>query len=124
MVGLQPFFWLHQETTLHDLLSENSDLREALDRPTWDNQIGCSKVVSQERVNGKVLIDLSFVETAPGDKLNRILEKQYLNEGDIVYFDALIIKFTDPLVRSGEEKALYLWGESMARILPRVTVSP
>jgi len=46
------------------------------------------------------------------------LEKEYTIEGDIVYFDALIVKFGDKMVMDGKTKALYLWrrvyGEKMA----------
>jgi len=61
---------------------------------------------------------LRFVETARDDKLRKILEKDYTIEGDIVYFDVLIVKFGDKMVADGREKALYLWrrvyGETMA----------
>jgi hypothetical protein len=49
--------------------------------------------------------------------LDKILEKNYIIEGDIVHFDALIVKFGNKVVMNGEKKSLYLWrriyGENM-----------
>jgi len=50
--------------------------------------------------------------------LERILEKECTIEGDIIHFDALIVKFGNKMVMNGEAKALYLWrrvyGEKMS----------
>jgi hypothetical protein len=57
------------------------------------------------------------VETARDDKLKKILEKDYTIEGDVIHFDALIVKFGDKMVMDGRARALYLWrrvyGEKM-----------
>jgi hypothetical protein len=66
-------------------------------------------VIAQEPNDGKILTTLKFVETARDDKLKTVLEKEYTIEGDIVYFDALIVKFGDKMVMDGKTKALYLW---------------
>jgi hypothetical protein len=95
--------------TLYDLLSENKRLKEAITNLTREEQIGYAKVLSQEKRDGKVITTLKFVETARDDKLDRILEKEYSIEGDVVYFDALIVKFGDRMVLDGKERALYLW---------------
>ncbi len=51
-------------------------------------------------------------------ELKTILEKEYTIEGDIVHFDALVVKFGNKMVIDGRAKALYLWrrvyGERMA----------
>ncbi|MCX5636991.1 MAG: hypothetical protein NTX52_04765 [Planctomycetota bacterium] len=60
---------------------------------------------------------LLFVETDRHDPLKRILEKEYEIEGDVIHFDALIVKFDPRLVMDGKERAMYLWrrvyGEKM-----------
>lgn len=95
--------------TIRDLLTENKKLREALSRLTQEDQIGYAKVISQERIDGKLYTRLKFVETARDNKLDIVLEKEYTVEGDIVHFDALIVKFSSQLVMDGKERALYLW---------------
>ncbi len=104
--------------TIHELLAENKVLRQALANLTREDQIGYAKVVRQDTREGKVFTTLRFVETARDNPLKRVVEKEYTIEGDVIYFDALIVKFDDKLVMDGKERALYLWrrvyGESMA----------
>jgi hypothetical protein len=104
--------------TIHKLLAENKQLKQAITNLTQEDQIGYAKVTSQETKDGIVLTTIKFVETARDDKLKKILEKQYTIEGNIVHFDALIVKFGDKMVMDGRAKALYLWrrvyGEKMA----------
>jgi hypothetical protein len=104
--------------TIHDLLGENRKLKEAITNLTTEEQIGYAKVVSQETRDGSLHTTLKFVETARGDKLKTILEKEFTVEGDVIHFDALIVKFGDQMVMDGSERALYLWrrvyGEAMA----------
>jgi hypothetical protein len=61
---------------------------------------------------------LKFVETARDDKVNKIMEKEYTIEGEIVHIDVLIVKFGNQLVIDGKERSLYLWrrvyGENMS----------
>lgn len=109
--------WLLQEITIHQLLNENKQLKTAITNLTTEEQIGYAKVIKQENRDGKVWTTLRFVETARNDKLKKILEKDYTIEGDIVHFDALIVKFGDKMVMDGRERAMYLWrriyGEDM-----------
>jgi hypothetical protein len=104
--------------TIHQLLSENKELKQAITNLTEEDQIGYAKVISQEYKDGKLFTTIKFVETARNDKLKTILEKEYTIEGDIVHFDALIVKFGNKMVIDGRAKALYLWrrvyGEKMA----------
>jgi hypothetical protein len=95
--------------TIHGLLTENKQLKEAITNLTGEDQIGYAKVIAQELGDGEVLTTIRFVETARDDKLKRILEKEYTIEGDVVYFDALIVKFGDKMVMDGKMRALYLW---------------
>jgi len=104
--------------TIHKLLAENKQLKQAITNLTQEDQIGYAKVTAQETKDGILITTIKFVETARDDKLKKILEKEYSIEGDIVHFDALIVKFGDKMVMDGKAKALYLWrrvyGEKMA----------
>jgi len=104
--------------TIHELLAENKHLKQAITNLTHEEQMGYAKVIAQEAKDGQLLTTIKFVETARDDKLEKILEKEYTIEGDIIHFDALIVKFGDKIVMDGQTKALYLWrriyGERMA----------
>jgi hypothetical protein len=104
--------------TIRQLLAENKELRRAITNLTAEEQIGYAEIISQEKRNGKLFTTMKFVETARNNKLEKILEKEYTIEGDIIHFDALIVKFGNKMVMDGREKALYLWrrvyGETMA----------
>ena len=95
--------------TIQELLAENKELKQALTNLKREDQIGYAKVVSQERRDGKFFTTIKFVETARNDKLKKVLEKDFTIEGDIIHFDALIVKFGDQMVMNGKKKALYLW---------------
>lgn len=83
-----------------------------------EDQIGYAKVIAQEHRDGELITTIRFVETARGDKLKTVLEKEYTIVGDIVHFDALIVKFGNKMVLDGQTRALYLWrrvyGEKMS----------
>lgn len=104
--------------TIHELLAENKHLKLAITNLTREEQIGYAKVISQQIVDEQLLTTIKFIETARDDKLKKILEKEYTIEGDIIHFDALIVKFSNKMVMDGKTRALYLWrriyGEKMA----------
>ena len=58
------------------------------------------------------------METARGNPLKTVLQKEYEIEGDIIHFDALIVTFSSQAVMDGKERSLYLWrrvyGENQA----------
>ena len=66
-------------------------------------------MLSQETKDGTLFTTIRFVETSRKNKTEKIIEKQYTLEGDIVHFDALIVKFDDQMVLDGKARALYLW---------------
>jgi hypothetical protein len=101
--------WFYGAATIRELLTENKQLKQAITNLTLEDQIGYAKVISQENRDGKLFTNVKFVETARDDKLKKVLEKNYTVEGDIVHFDALVVKFGDKMVMDGKEKALYLW---------------
>ncbi|MDF7807106.1 hypothetical protein P4E94_06630 [Pontiellaceae bacterium B12219] len=104
--------------TVHDLLADNEKLKKAITTLTHEDQIGFAKVLKQETRDGKLYTTIKFVETARGDLLNRVLEKEYEIEGDVIHFDALIVTFSDQAVLDGKARSLYLWrrvyGETMS----------
>jgi len=103
--------------TIHELLGENKELKQAITTLTTEDQIGYAKVISQRTEGDHLLTTLRFVETSRDDKTKRILQKEYTIEGDVIHFDALIVKFDDKMVMDGKARALYLWrrvyGEKM-----------
>jgi hypothetical protein len=110
--------YLLKEMTIHQLLSENKQLKEAITNLTSEEQIGYAKVIKQETQNNKLVTTLRFVETARDDKTKKILEKDYTIEGDIVHFDALIVKLDNKLVMDGKERAMYLWRRIYGETMP------
>jgi hypothetical protein len=50
-----------------------------------------------------------FVQTAPGHPEQVVSEQIFPVDGDVVHFDALIVKFSDDYVKDGKGRALYLW---------------
>jgi hypothetical protein len=95
--------------TVHDLLGENKKLKQAISTLTQEDQIGYAKVVRQKTIDGKLYSTIRFVETARGNPLKTVLEKEYEIEGDIIHFDALIVTFSSQAVIDGKERSLYLW---------------
>ncbi len=104
--------------TIHELLTENKQLKQAITNLTDEDQIGYAKVISQRDEDGRLRTTIRFVETARNDKTRKILQKEYTVEGDVVHFDALIVTFGDRMVMDGKSRALYIWrriyGERMA----------
>ena len=103
--------------TISELLAENRHIKQAITNLAAEDQIGYATVVSQHTKDGQLFTTLRFVETARDDKLKKVLEKEYTIAGDIVHFDALIVKFGNQMVMDGGTRALYLWrrvyGEKM-----------
>lgn len=118
VLGVLSYATFYASRTIYQLLGENKALKQAITNLTQEDQIGYAKVLSQEPRNGKLITRLLFVETDRNDKSKRLLEREYEIEGDVVHFDALIVKFGNEVVMDGKEKALYLWrrvyGETMS----------
>jgi len=109
VVGLIATSTLYAPKTIFDLLGENKKLKQSITNLTHESQIGYAKVLSQESRGDTLYTRILFVETDPEDPTRRLLEREYEIEGDIVHFDALIVKFNDQVVMDGKERALYLW---------------
>ena len=107
ILGLTFYF---SSSSIHSLLTENHELNKAITNLTKEEQIGYATVVSQEKdALGQISTLLKFVQTAAGNPKEIVDEKIYVIPGDVVHFDALIVKFSDAYVREGKERALYLW---------------
>ena len=117
ILGILAIATFYASKTIYDLLGENKELKKAITNLTEESQIGYAKVLEQKEEDGKLYTRLLFVETARNDPTKRILEREYTIEGDVVHFDALIVKFDSKVVMDGTERALYLWrrvyGEKM-----------
>jgi len=98
-------------TAVKEILWENVKLKQAITNLTDAGKIGYAKVLSQTKdQQGRILLTtLKFVETARDNELQIILEKEFAIPGDIVHFDALVVKFGDKMVMDGRKKSLYLW---------------
>ncbi|MFH1616185.1 MAG: hypothetical protein ABIG61_14000 [Planctomycetota bacterium] len=101
--------WYYGAATVHELLTENRHLKQAITNLTAEDQVGYAKVISQGYHDGKLSTTIKFVETDRENKLRKVLEKEYTIEGDVIHFDALIVKFGEKMVMDGKGKALYLW---------------
>ena len=107
--GILGVAFLKTGLTIQALFTENKELKQAIENLTFEEQIGYAKVVRQTEKDGKTMTTLKFVETARNDPLEVVFESEFSLEGDVVHFDALIIKFGDEFVRDGKGRSLYLW---------------
>lgn len=97
-------------SSIHQLLTDNKALKQAISHLTNESQIGYATLQSQTRdENGRLQSSIRFVQTAPENPKEIVSEQLFTIEGDIAHFDALIVKFSDEYVQSGKGKALYLW---------------
>lgn len=95
--------------TIQTLLHENADLQQAIKNLRDEYQIGYAKVLSQEMRDGQLYTKVLFVATQPNEPLKPALKREYEVRGDVVHFDALIVKFGNKIVMDGRERAIYLW---------------
>ena len=108
--GILGFAFYHSTASIHELLTENKRLSKAIHNLTREEQIGYAVLESQIRDEfGNLISNVRFVQTAPGDPQTIVSEQQFKLQGDVIHFDALIVKFTDEFVKDGKERALYLW---------------
>lgn len=107
VIGVSFYF---SSSSIHSLLTENHQLNKAITNLTKEEQIGYAVVESKsvDELGQKSLI-VRFVQTAAGHPKEIVDEQFFAVDGEVVHFDALIVKFTDAYVRDGKERALYLW---------------
>jgi len=114
----------HRAMTIQKLLTENRELKQAIGNLTEEDQIGYAKVLSQRNEDGRLLTTIRFVETARDDKTKVILQRECTVEGDVIHFDALIVKFEDQMVMDGKARALYLWRRIYGETTPPEAGTP
>jgi hypothetical protein len=97
-------------SSIHSLLTENHALNKAVTNLTKEEQIGYATLHSRSRnAGGAIESIIRFVQTDPENPKQIVSEQLFTVTGEIVHFDALIIKFTDAFVKEGKERALYIW---------------
>lgn len=108
--GVLGMSFYHSTASIHELLTENHQLNQAVLNLTQETQIGYALLQSQESDElGEISSVVRFVQTAAGNPKEIVSEQLFTVRGDVVHFDALIVKFTDEYVKDGTERALYLW---------------
>jgi hypothetical protein len=117
VLGILAYGLFYSGKTIYDLLNENKTLKQAITNLTREDVTGYAKVLSQGERDGKLFTKILFVVTDRDDMTRRMLEKEFEIEGDVVFFDALIVRFGKQMVLDGKERALFLWrrvyGEKM-----------
>jgi hypothetical protein len=97
-------------SSIHSLLTDNHQLNKAIRNLTEEQQIGFATLESRSRnAQGQVESLVRFVQTAPGRPNEIVSEELFVVEGEVIHFDALIVKFSDDYVKDGKARALYLW---------------
>jgi hypothetical protein len=110
VIGILGAAFYHSTANIHKLFTENYRLSKAIHNLTQEQQIGYAVLESQTRdPSGRILNTVRFVQTAPDNPRVVVSEQSFTLSSDIIYFDALIVKFTDKFVKDGKERALYLW---------------
>ena len=108
--GMLGMTFYHSTASIHELLTENHELNKAVRNLTQEEQIGYATLQSQSKNElGELQSVVRFVQTAADDPKMIVSEQLFTIKGDIVHFDALIVKFTNEYVKDGSERALYLW---------------
>ncbi len=109
VLGTLAWSGLNVAQGLLDLLRENRELRQSIANLTETRRVGYARVLDQWHEGPQLHTRLLFVVTDDKDPTRRLLEREYVVAGDVVHFDALIVRFAPELVASGEAKALFLW---------------
>ena len=100
----------HSSASIHELLTENHRLKQAVRNLAWEEQIGYACLQSQSYNEfGELQSVIRFVQTAAEDPQTIVSEQLLTVRGEVVHFDALIVKFGNAYVQDGSERALYLW---------------
>ncbi len=108
--GILGVAFYYSTASIHQLLTENRQLSKAIHNLTQERQIGYAVLESQNRdADGTIVNTVRFVQTAPENPRLIVSEQQFTVTSDVIYFDALIVKFADEFVKDGKERALFLW---------------
>jgi len=95
--------------TIYELLGENKALHQAIANLTSESPIGRAQVLKKEVRDGVTYTTIRFAETDRDDPTRRVFQRDMEVRGDVVHFDALVIRFNKEYVADGRARALYLW---------------
>lgn len=110
VLGLLYAGYHFSSASIHELLTENRRLSRAIHNLTAEEQIGYATLEGQQiNAAGTLVSQVRLVQTAIGDSQQILSEQLFEIAGDVIHFDALIVKFSDAYVHDGRERALYLW---------------
>ena len=110
IAGILGVAFYYSTASIHQLLTENYRLNKAIHNLTREQQIGYAVLESQTHdPSGRIVNTVRFVQTDPNNPKVVVSEQLFTLSSNIVYFDALIVKFTNDFVKDGRERALYLW---------------
>ena len=108
--GILGASFYYSTVSIHQLLTENKRLRKAVHNLTQETQIGYAVLESQTRdASGNTISQIRLVQTAPDNPKTIVSEQRFTIGSKVIFFDTLIVKFTDAFVKDGKERALYLW---------------
>lgn len=108
--GILAVAFYNSTASIHELLTENKRLSKAIHNLTREEQIGYALLESQASDEfGNRISEIRFVQTAPDNPETIVSEQRFKISGNVVHFDALIVKFNNEYVKDGRERALYLW---------------
>ncbi len=106
------FYWgFHtgRDASVGELVKENRSLREGLARLTEEREIGYARIVEQRADLGGIRSRVRFAQPDPANPGKLIQEKEFWIPGEVVHFDALVIRFSNQLVMDGRERAIHFW---------------
>ncbi|MDX1605261.1 MAG: hypothetical protein R3202_03650 [Candidatus Competibacterales bacterium] len=109
VLGVWGFAVYKSAQTFQEFLAENKELKAALTKLTEENQIGYAKVVSREEVDGETRTTVAFYQTDRDNPERRVFEGEFELQGDVIHFDALVVRFQDQMVLDDERRSIYLW---------------
>lgn len=109
VMGVWGYAVYRSAETFSQFLTENRELKAAIDRLTREDQIGYARVVDQSMVNGQLQTTLAFFQTDREDSNRRVYQGEFVIQGDVAHFDSLVVKFDNQMVLDGDRRSIYLW---------------
>lgn len=107
-VGIIASSFFYSAKTISQLFNQNEKLQTALNTLQAEEQIGFLKVISVTDTEKGKVTTIEFTQNSPQSKNEIVSKHVYSFLGDILYIDAMIVKFSPELVADGKERAIYL----------------
>ena len=110
LVVVQTSVFYFSSPNINRLLTQNEKLKSAINNLTAEEQIGYATLLSPKTAkDGRIYSEVRFVQSAAGYPKQITSVESFTVIGDVVHFDALIVKFNNELVQRGKQHALYIW---------------